>query len=651
MLKILRDNLKYLSWILWGVILIFVAFVFVDFGGGLSGGRTGRAAAATVGDSQVSYAEFEREYRRLENQYRQAFGDQFNEETAKQLHLPLQALERLVDSKLMLAEAKRLGISATDGEVQQAILDIPGLKDDQGNFVGETIYTRFLRANSMSAREFERSVREQLVIAKVNSLLAASVQIPDADVEKAYRDQSERAQIKYLLLQGTRFAAQVQPTPAELQDYFAAHKDDFRLPVQRVVSYLLVDSVRLRAKMQVEPAEVERYFNEHAAEYAREEQVHARHILVKVGGEKTAEQAKAALESARRRIAGGEDFAKVAAELSDDPGSKTRGGDLGFFGRGRMIKEFEEAAFSAQPNELVGPIQTSFGFHLIQVLEHRAGGQRPLAEVEAQVKSRLAGERADQAAEAKAKELSERIVKEKIVSEAELQKLADNDSITFLTTPPFGKDDSVAGVGRNTPFSGAAFSLKLGEVSPPVKIPRGWALLALKQESPARVPELADVEAKVRVAVNREKMNQLAAAGLASARAALSAGTPIDAVAKSLDLQVQDSGDFGRTGGIQGLGAAPAVAEAALTLPVGGIGGPIPVPAGAVVFQVTSRKTFDPATFAKEKEATRASLERNEVNRLVGSILDQRKRELRVEYDRPLLKSLGILGDDKAGKG
>lgn len=649
MLKILRDNLKYLSWILWLVIGIFIAFVFVDFGGGLSGGSGGRAAAATVGDREISYRDFEREYRRLENQYRQAFGEQFTPELANQLKLPLQALERLVDQKLLLSEAERLGLAASDQEVQEAILEIPGLKDSAGNFVGHDTYERFLRMNGLNSREFEASVREELMIGKLQAIVSSSVDIPDNAVEKSYREQAERASIRFVQLPASRFQAEVGNVgPADLKSYFDAHREELRLPEQRVIDYLLIDSVKLRASLAIEPAELDRYYREHVADFSTPEQVRARHILLKVDDKRSAMQAEREMANLRQRLDQGADFAQLATELSEDPGSKARGGDLGYFARGRMIKEFEEAAFGAAPNTIVGPVRTAFGYHLIQVLDKRAGGERPYSEVEAQVKAKVAAERADAEAEKRAAELAAKIEKEKLTTAEQWKALADGDTVQFLTTPAFGKDDVVPGIGRGTAFASSAFALESGKVSPPVKTPRGLAILRLEEIKAPRLPELSDVEAKVRAAVSRERMLDRAAAELGRSRAEMAAGKTLDEVAKSYGLEARDSGEFGANGTVPGLGAAPEVIETAMKLAPGQVGGPVKTPGGAVLFEVVDRRTFDPAAFAAEKEATRASLERNEVNRLLGALLDQKKREEKVNYDRPLLEQFGLLGESKA---
>lgn len=649
MLKVLRDNLKYLSWILWVVILIFIAFVFVDFGGGLTQGQGGRSWAATIGSEKISYSDFEREYRQLESQYRQAFGENFTPEIAKQLRLPLQALDRLVDQRLLLGEAADRGLKASDTEVREAIFEIPGMKDASGTFVGDESYKRFVRANGYSVRAFEDAIRRQIMLTKLNAIFSASVAASDADVERAYRDQAERAAIRYLVLPPAGFQSQATLSSAEIASYFARHPDEFRLPPQRIVNYLLVDTVRTRAKMTIEKADLESYYNAHLDDFKQEEQVHARHILLKVDDKRTAAEAEGALAAVRQRVEAGEDFATLATALSDDPGSKARGGDLGFFGRGRMIKEFEEAAFTAAPGALVGPVKTSFGYHLILVVEKRAAGERPFSEAEAQVRAKLAAERAAAQAEAKATALATRISSEGLTSEAQLKALADNDSVMFITTPPFGREEVVPGVGRGTPFSSAAFALETGKTSTPVKIARGFAILSLVSETPARLPALAEAEVKVRPAALRAKAGELALARLVQARGELTSGKSLDDVAKELAVDAKESGEFGRDGSITGLTDSRAVAAAALAGKAGDVGTPVLTEQGAVLFQVTARKGFDAAAFATERVQTRQALERNEVNRLLGSILEQKKREAKVQYDKPLLEQFGLMGEEQKG--
>jgi len=642
MLKVLRDNLKYLSWILWIVILVFIVFVFVDFGGGLRGRQQRSASAATVGGEPIGQREFEREYRRLENQYRQAFGGRWNSQLAEQMQLPRRALERLVDRRLLADEAARQGLSVSDADVQRAILQFPALQSAGGGFVGEEEYLRFLRAYGYTAQEFESSVRQDLLIQRFSALLDSGVAIPDAELEKTWRARNEKAEIRYVLAPALRFIGQAKLDDAAIAAYFDAHQEVFRMPDRRAVDYLLVDEAKLRATVTVDRAELEREYAAKRDEFEQPEQVHARHILIKVDDKRPLAEARQAMVKIRARLAAGESFEKLAGELSEDPGSKARGGDLGFFGRGQMVPAFEDAAFGAEPGQIVGPIETTFGLHLIQVLERSAARTQPLAEVEGRLRTELAAEKSGPLAESRAKSLAARIRDEKPKDEAAWKALADGDQILFLSTAPFGKDDVVPGIGRNAEFAAAAFALAPGEASAPVQVARGWAILRLRESLPAHMPTLDEVRDKVRSAAERERAGQLATASLERAKAALASGRSFDEVAKSLELEPRDSGEFTRQAGISGLAGAEAVVDAAMQLPAGAVGGPVATGQGAVLFRVTSRVPFDAARFAAERETLRDELRRTEANRLLASLLARRREEAGVRYDPQLAERLGL---------
>ncbi len=652
MLKVLRDNLKYLSWILWVVIAIFVIFVFADFGGGISpGGGGGQASyAAKVDGAEIPIVEFQRTYRALEDQMRSLYGDRYNAEVAQQMQLPRQALDRLVARRVLVREAERLGLRPSDAEVRDEILEIPAFKTPEGGFIGDQQYANLLRNNGQTVAGFERALREDLAVAKLTSALAQAARVSDAEVERSFRRDAEQVGIRYLLLPAARFADQVTATPEEARAYFDAHRDEFALPEQRVVDYLLVDALRMSATLAVPDADVRAYYDANQAEFTRPEEVRARHILLKVDESRAADAAQRQLEAVKRRLAGGEDFAALAQQLSEDPGSKERGGDLGFFGRGQMIQAFEEAAFAAQPGQIVGPIQTDFGYHLIRVEERRAGGLAPFEEVQAQILARLRQERAQVAAEATVREIHAQLAAKEVVTRADLEGLAaaDADQLSLQTTPAFGADEAVAGIGRATPFSAAAFALGPGKVSEPQRTPRGWAILLLNETKPPRTPEFAEVEAKARQAAEREQREARARRDLEAARAQMSAGKSLDEVAKGLGVEVRDSGEFGASGSIGGLGQAPELNRAALALEVGGVGGPVATPQGPVLFQVATRRHFDSIEFAAKKSETRAQLEQEAVNRLLLSLIEKRRQELDVEYNRELLEQMGMLPEEPA---
>jgi peptidyl-prolyl cis-trans isomerase D len=352
--------------------------------------------------------------------------------------------------------------------------------------------------------------------------------------------------------------------------------------------------------------------------------------------------AESELEAAKQRIAGGEDFAAIAREISEDESNKERGGDLGFFGRGRMVPAFEEAAFNASAGDIVGPVKTDFGYHLIEVQNRRAGGLQPFEEVKAAVRSRLIGERVQEIAEAKVQDLAQRIETEGLSSDEQLDALATEEGLSWQTTEPFGEDDNVTGIGRVPDFTAAAFELKIDDLSAPVKLPRGWAILRLEEIKPPRLAPLEEVEDEVRRAVEQQMQKAAAVARLREMNAAIADGGDFEALASELGLEIQESGEFGRTGSITGLGPNAQVIDAALSLDEGDWGGPVESGLGAVLFQVTSRQKFDPIEFENEKNSTRATQQAERLNQVIASLIEMRRKDLAPSYDAQVLANFGI---------
>jgi peptidyl-prolyl cis-trans isomerase D len=645
MLKVFRDNLKYLSWVLWLVIVVFVLFVFVDFGATVPTGSTiPTDAAATVGDIDVTFGEFERSYRQAEDTYRQIYGDQFNRELAQQMGLPMTVLDSLVADKILLQEADRMGLRVTDEEVRQAILEYPAFQAASGGFIGEERYRQILRSNGFTVDSFEQMIRTQLLGQMVRDVLSANLFISDEDVLASYKDQVEQAKIRFVQLPASSLSDEVIATPEEIEAYFEEHKEELRIPEQRVIDYLLLDQNALRGTIELTEDELFDYYEANPDEFSQEEQVRARHILLQVGSERTDQQAEEQMLAIRGRLDAGEDFAALATELSDDPGSKTQGGDLGFFGRGQMIDEFEEAAFNAQPGEVVGPVKTNFGYHLIRVEERRDAGRSSFAETQGEIRSRLLAQRAQDLAESKATELAERIDKEGLAAPEALQQLADTETgVTFLTTPPFALEDNVPGIGRGTGFSAVAFELDQDEISEPLRATAGWAILRLAEVREPRIPTLDDVRDEIGSRVRQEKQLRLATERMVEARQKLDAGGGLDEIAEELGLTVRESGQFGRGGSIAGLGNNPEVATAALALNIGDFAGPLTHENQALLFEVVERQRFDPQEFEAQKEQARETVRSERLNRLLASLVTQRRDELGVTYDEQLLANFNLV--------
>ncbi len=648
MLKVFRDNLKYLSWILWLVVALFIFFIWADFGTGIGQrGGAGDNVAAHVGDQKVTFDEFERHYKRLEGLYRQLYGEQFTAEAARQMGLPVQALNQAVSQKILLEEARNMGLVATDQEVRDRVLQETVFKDEQGRFVGEERYAEILRnLRYAGPAAFEAELRDEILVQKLMDILEANLYVTDQEVEKSYRDQVERARIRYVQLPRARFAAAAEGvTDAEVASYFEKHKPEYRLPEQRDTAYLLVDAAQLAATVKVEEPAMREFYQANQDELARPEQIHARHIVVNTKGRTDAEALKK-LDVARARLGKGEAFTVVAREVSDEPSAKTSGGDLGYFGRGQMVKAFEDPAFGAPIGTVIGPIKTEFGYHLIEVLEKRAGGTLPFEEAAPMIQQRLTAENTALASETKARELAKKLTSDKPKSADALKPMADPaQGIVFGETGPFTQQEPIKDLGYAPAVANAAFALQKGGVSEPVQTSRGWVVLYLKDIKAPRIPELKDVEPRVRSAVARQRQQD---AALAQLRQAKSAGKTLDQIGSELGLEIKESSEFGAQGAIPGIGANPELAKSALALNAGQMGNPVTDAQGALLFEVKERKSWDPIQFAAAREQTRESVRRQKLNNLESALLERRRRELDVRFSPQLLEQFGLDAEGQA---
>lgn len=645
MLKVFRDNLKNLSWVLWLVIAVFILLVFVDFGGTVPGSNTApNAAAVTVGSQKITYGEFQRAYDQFEDFYRQSMGEQFSRELARQIGLPVQVLNRLIADRVLTEEGRRMGLTVTDEELRNEILRQFG-----GNFTNAEEYRRILRASGLTPEGFESSLRRDLLATKTREVLAANLYVADEDVERVYRDRVERAKIRYVKLDAAALAGEAMVEPEALEAFFNENLEEYRIPERRSATYLSVDRQAIQAAIEIGAEEIQAYYNDNSDEFTIAEQVQARHILVSIDPAAGPEQegrdkARTAIEDAKRRIEAGTPFEVVAAEISQDPGSKNNGGDLGYFGRGAMVPPFENAAFGAELNSLVGPVETDFGFHLIEVLEKRSGGLQPLTEVEPTIRQRLTSSRATSATESKARELADRIGREGLTPEAWEQLAVEETGVSVKTTPAFGRSDYIDGIGSATAFSSRAFDLPPGEASEPLPVGSGWVILAVQSIEEPRYPELDEVRAEVETAASEKRQLELAVTRLEEAAAGLGAEGAFDQLAEDLGLEPVESPLFGRADAIGPLGRNSALSEAALGLDVGQTGGPITLADGALLFEILERERFDAIRFDEEKDTERTTLREQRFGELLASLIETRREEMGVTYDPQLVANFELDG-------
>lgn len=640
MLKVFRDNLKYFSWVLWIVIAAFIWFYIPDF---LTTGPP--TAAVTVWDEEITFSELQNTHRKLEELLRQTYGESLPQDLAER-----QALNLLINTKILLREARRMGLTVSDAELSREILSLPELQGPDGKFIGETAYRRRLQRSGWTVSSYEESRREELLVDKLRDVLSDNLVVTDRELEEEFRKSTERAKIRFLQLPASRFADEAQVTDEDVAAHFEENRETYRLPERREAAFLLVKLDQMRRDLEIDEGELFADYQENEESFTTDEQVRARHILLTTA-ERSVEEARSQLLEIKGRIEAGEDFATLARDLSEDPGSAPRGGDLGFFRRGQMTPEFENAAFEAEPGTLVGPVVTPFGVHLIRVEERRESGVRPFAEVRSQIRARLAAEQAPEKIQERAEELAEELRQSPAdqLTPERLQQVAEEagDTVVFNRPQPLARDDSIPGIGRPTQLLDTLFDMDPGELSQVVELPNGdRALVYLQEILPPRDQELDEVRDEIRSEIASRKQQQMAVDRLAEAREALAQGGTLDEVAEELEVTPQESNEFGPQGTIQGLGYNAKVARAALSMDEGEVGGPFEAASGALLFEVVERKTWDPEQFESQKAQLRDRLLEQRQDRLFSSLILERRNELRADnelqiYDPELRRLLG----------
>jgi peptidyl-prolyl cis-trans isomerase D len=633
-LKWLRDNLRHLKFILWGVVAVFIVLVFADWGGaGRSGGGTGDFAIR-VGNAYVSEKQYLRELQSTEQQMQSIYGEQW-EQFKDQLNLPAQVAQRLIQRELLAAEARAVGLVVSDDELTEVI--VQQFPREDGEFVGQQRYEQFLQQQlRMRAREYEEQVRKDLLINKLNQMVQYGTYISDEDVELALRKQSETADFDAIQVGYEQFLTEVELSETDVADYFAEHADQFHRPEQRVVRYLVVETNRLRRTLPISDEEISAYYDEHRHEFVEGEKANARNILFSLpAGSDATLQAETRLraDSVANMAKSGIDFAELVKVHSDDPATKDQGGDLGWFGRGRMQKAVEDAVFGGKPGDIVGPVQTEFGFHLLKVEGFQPERQRPLDEVREQVRFRLLEGRAASEAETRAAALAERV--KDLPNELEAwQTLADEDEAVVLNqSPAFSEADPIPGLENNPPLNEVLFEADEGDTGGPVNVPRGWIVWQLEAVHPEGVPELetirAEVEQKARQLKALNRAREIAEGlvkrwrdGEDGAQLATDAGT-----------KVAEARDHRRGISVSSLGVLPTLENEVFSANVGDVVGPVLVGERAVaIAKVIETQLLDPSEIAAQSEQMRSRLMGERVNQVLGALVNERRRDVVVEF-------------------
>ena len=486
----------------------------------------------------------------------------------------------------------------------------------------------------MTPADFEKNVRQTLMFDKFRADLTEWMLISNAELEHTYKLRNDKATLEVIAILADNFQNQVTPTDAEIVAQYNANKNKYEVPEQRKLRFVRISASDIAARLKVTREDVERYYNDHIGDYTTPEQIRASHILLKTDG-KTEAEVRARAESVLKEAKAGADFAALAKKYSEDEPNARQGGDLDYFARGRMVPEFEAAAFSMAPGEISGLVKTQFGFHIIKVTAKKPAMTRNVddpavyKEIEAQALKDLAAAQLIEDGAALAREGTTPQLLDRAAAARGL-KVEESDF--------FSRGGLVPSLDIADPVSAVSFEMADTAVSEPTDAPFGQVLFYVSGKRAAFIPKLGDVRSTVRDDVIRERAMMLAKKKADEMAAQLKAAPDFQKAAKAAGLEVVSTQPLAREAVIPNVGKSPAIDAAAFSLPVGGVSNAIVTPRGAAIIKVDSKQEVSPADYAMARDKFLADELNQRRMRFYQSYMDKARGKMKIDVDNEALK-------------
>lgn len=384
--------------------VIFLPFAFFGVDSYFRSSESGQALA-TVGGYSISQQEFNRALRERQDAIQRMTDGRAGAELLDNPELRFAVLEGLIQQRLLLSRALGSGMTVSDEQLQTVISGQPGFQE--GGKFSFPRYEQFLKLQGITPATFEARLRQDVIMQQIVEAYGNSTFIPRAVAERLLRISEQQFEVSQFVLTPDKFLSQVKLGADAAKKYYDGHQDEFRVPEQVRVEYVALSMDSLLPQMQIDPDEVRRFYEGQRSRYEVKETRQASHILITVdpgaGAEAKQKARSKAEEIAAQLKQHPEKFAELAKKFSQDPGSAEKGGDLGLFSRGSMVKPFEDAAFRMKVGEISDPVESQYGFHIIRLTAINPGQTRSLEEVrgpiEAELKKQLAGRKFAEVAE------------------------------------------------------------------------------------------------------------------------------------------------------------------------------------------------------------------------------------------------------------
>ncbi|HET7393441.1 MAG TPA: SurA N-terminal domain-containing protein [Candidatus Binatia bacterium] len=539
MLDFLRKKKR--SWII-TILLGLIIVVFIAFYGGSQQPTGVTSHVAEVNGESISQREFIVHYQRAVERYREMFKGSFTPELLKNLNIKQSLLEEMIEARLVLQEARRLGLSATDEELMNAIAQVPEFHVN-GRFNKER-YIQLLRANRLTPAQFEEDQRKQLTIQRLLGVLADAAHVTEAEVRERYRFEQEKINLQFIRFSVSDNLSEVKITDEDVQKFYERNKESLKEPLKVQVEYIPYSFEQFSGPVQLTDKEVEDYYNANRlTKFTTPKQAKVRYIMVRLDPGADAKQKEAALDRANRIVAearGGKNFAELAKKESQDP-SAEKGGEIGWLNQGQLPEALDKQIFALAIGEISEPIETPVGFHIVKVEDIKEEKTLSLAEAKPVITRELKLEKGKY----EAAKIADRD-REKAASGNDLPKLAQESGLSLKTTRLFSEGEVLPEIGPTQDFYKNALSLRANEVSSVIEGPNAYYILKVKERKEAFVPPLDAVRGKIEKGLKESKAYEIAVQKANDLLDQLKAEPNLAKLARDKKLKLEETGLFAR---------------------------------------------------------------------------------------------------------
>src|SRR5215469_7346818 len=600
MLDFMRRRHASLKWI-WVILIVIMGagliIMYIPFGDVSSVSITNDVAS--IGHDSISAREFQTAYRNYVDRMR----GQINPEMLKAFRFDRQIMDALVTRHVITEEAKRLGLNVTPSEIEQKVLENPVFREN-GTFIGGDRYQAILAQNNLTPEEFESTVANEILTEKLRSFITAAVNVSDKDAEQEYRHRNEKAKLEYFVIDASKLQDKVSVSDQEQRDYYDKNKTKYTVPEKRKAKYIFLESLKLRADIKLMDDELRQYYDQHRNEYTLPERVKAQHILFKTQGKtpeeiaKIKEKAQGVLERAKK----GEDFGSLAKQYSEDA-TASSGGDLGDFGHGQMVPEFEKAAFSLGVGAISDLVQTQLGFHIIKVNGKQEARERPFEEMKEAIRPIVETRKAEQ----KGSDLAQQIAVD-LVSNKNLESVAAKYNAQIKETPLVEQGAPIQELGNANELERKMFTMSKGEIGTAVQVDRGYVVPQLVDTAPSHPASFEEAQQKVAEDAKNDKAKQLAADKAKQIDDFIKGGKDLATVAKAVGGEVKTSALLTRGSTLPEFGSIAELDKEMFSLPLNKPGSPVTVAGKTLAFDVKERQEINPEEMKKSLDTVRNEL-------------------------------------------